>query len=160
MKKTAFITDKGKCIFHSLLFGINIGPSALSYVFGKVLAQCTEFALNYFDDIMIFSELWQEHLGHLEEVFKRLQVADLKTSHSKCEFFKTQVHYLGFLVGTNGVQPLLEKVTVIEALESPKDIEELRQFLGLVGFFFLIGCHSMPQHHAKGGSSFHVDRKL
>ena len=69
-EKTALITDKGKWIFHSLPFGINIRPSAFSYVLGKVLTQCTEFTLNYLDDIMIFSEMWQEHLEHLEEVFK------------------------------------------------------------------------------------------
>ena len=50
-------------------------------------------------------------------------------------FFKNQFHYLGFLVGTGGVQPLPEKVTAIEALEPPKDIKELRQFLGLVGSY-------------------------
>ena len=50
-------------------------------------------------------------------------------------FLKTQVHYLGLLVGTSVVQPLPEKVTAIEALEPPKDIEELRHFLSLVGFY-------------------------
>ena len=59
----------------------------------------------------------------------------MKIKCSKCKFFKSQVHYLGFLVGTQGVQPLPEKVTAIEALELPKDINELRQFLGLVGFY-------------------------
>ena len=60
---------------------------------------------------------------------------DSKIKHSKWEFFKPQVHYLGFLVGTQGVQPLPEKVAAIEALEPPKDTDELRQFLGLVGFY-------------------------
>ena len=55
-EKTAIVMDKGKWIFHSLPFGINIGPSAFSYVLGKVLAQCTEFVLNYLDDIKIFSQ--------------------------------------------------------------------------------------------------------
>ena len=50
-------------------------------------------------------------------------------------FFKTEVHYLVFLVEINGVQSLPEKFTSIKALEPPKDIEELRQFLGLVGFY-------------------------
>ena len=58
-EKTAFMIDKGKWIFH-LPFGINIGPSAFSYTLGKVLAPCTEFALNYLDDILIFSETWQK----------------------------------------------------------------------------------------------------
>ena len=59
----------------------------------------------------------------------------MKIKCRKCKFFKTKVHYLGFLVGNNGVQPLPEKVTAIEALESPKDIDELPQFLGLVWFY-------------------------
>ena len=54
-EKTAFVTDNGKWIFHSLPFGINIGPSTFPYALGKALAQCTEFALNYLDDIMIFT---------------------------------------------------------------------------------------------------------
>ena len=68
-------------------------------------------------------------------MFKWLQYADLKIKCSKCEFFKSKVHYLGYLVGTNGAQPLLEKVATIEALESPKNIDELWHFLGLVGFY-------------------------
>ena len=50
------MTDKGKWIFHSLLFGINIGLSAFSSILGKVLVLCTEFVLNYLDDILIISE--------------------------------------------------------------------------------------------------------
>ena len=79
---------------------------------------------------MFFAETWQEHLEHLEEVFKQLEAADLKLKCSKCESFKTKVHCLGFLVGINGVQPLPEKVVAIKALEPPKDIDQLRQFLG------------------------------
>ena len=56
-EKTVFVTDKGKWIFHSLPFGINIGASDFSYVLGKVLTQCTEFTLNYPNDIIIFSEM-------------------------------------------------------------------------------------------------------
>ena len=66
----AFVTDKGKWINHSLPVGINIGPSAFSYVLGKVLVPCTEFALNYLDDIMIFLSMWEEYLEHLETIFK------------------------------------------------------------------------------------------
>ena len=111
--------DKGQWIFHSLPFGINIGPSTFSYILGKTLAPCTEFALNYLDDIMIFSETWQKHLEHLEEVFKWLGAEDLKIKHSKCKFLKTKVHYLGFHVCDDGVQPLQEKVAMIKFLNHP-----------------------------------------
>ena len=69
-EETAFVIDKGKWRFHSLPFGINIGPSTFSYVLGKVLASCHNFVLNYLDNIIIFSRTWEEHLEHLEKVFK------------------------------------------------------------------------------------------
>ena len=50
-------------------------------------------------------------------------------------FFKSKVHYLGYLVVTDSVQPLSEKDATIQALELPKNIKELWHFLGLVGFY-------------------------
>ena len=70
VEKTALVMDKGKWIFHSLLFGINIGPLVFSYILGKVLVPCMEFRLKILDDIMIFSSMWEEHLEHLKAVFK------------------------------------------------------------------------------------------
>ena len=68
-------------------------------------------------------------------MFNWLQDADLKIKCSKWEFSKSEVHHLGYLVGTDGVQPLLEKVAAIHTLEPPRNIEELLYFLGLVGFY-------------------------
>ena len=84
---------------------------------------------------MIFPETWENHLMHLKEVFKWLRNADLKIKCSKCELFKSKVHYLGYLVGANSVQPLPEKVFAMEALEPPQNIEELWHYLGLVRFY-------------------------
>ena len=65
--------------------------------------QCSECALNYLDDIMVFSEVWESHLKHHEVVFKWIKDVDLKIKQSKCEFFENKVHYLGYLVGADGV---------------------------------------------------------
>ena len=78
---------------------------------------------------------WKEHLEHLEEVFKALQEADLKIKQSKCEFFKSKVHYPGYLVGVDGVEPLPEKLETIQKPAAPHNVDELRQFLGLTGFY-------------------------
>ena len=67
----------------------HFGPSEFSYVLGKVLAPYSEFALNYLDDIKIFSRTWEEHLKPHEAVFKQVEIADLKIKCSTCEFFKT-----------------------------------------------------------------------
>ena len=119
LAKAPFVTDKGKWQFHSLPFGINLGPSAFSYVLGTTLKHCQAFALNYLDGIIIFSKTWKEHLEHLKQVVKVLQEADLKIKQSKCEFFKSKVHYLGYLVGADRVEPLPEKLEAIQKLAAP-----------------------------------------
>ena len=90
---------------------------------GTTLKHCQAFALNYLDDIIIFSKTWKEHLGHLKEVFKALQEVDLKIKQSKCEFFKSKVHYLGYLVGADRVEPILEKLEAIQKLEAPCNVD-------------------------------------
>ena len=125
--RMAFITDKGKWFFHSLSFGINISPPAFTCVLGKVLVQYSRYALNYLDDIMVFSDTWESYLRHHKEVFRRLKDVDLK--------LKSKVHYVGYLVGTNGAQPLPEKFTTREALEPPQNIVELWHFQGLIWLY-------------------------
>ena len=86
--------------------------------------------------ILLFSpEVWEEHLRHLGEVFKQLKHADLKIKHSRCMFFKSKVHYLCYLVGVDGVQPLPEKLETIKKLLAPTNMDELHQFLGITGFY-------------------------
>ena len=90
---------------------------------GKVLAPCLDFTLNYLDDIIIFSRTWEDHIRHLEEVFKQLNHAGLKIKCSKCKFFKSQIHYLGYMVGINGIQLLPEKVESIRKLVAPTNMD-------------------------------------
>ena len=93
---------------------------------------------------------------HLDELFKWFKEADLKIKCSKCEFFKSKVHYLGYLVGADSIQPLLVKVTAIEALEPPQNLEELQHFLGayqiLQEIYPILCQHNyLPQCHAEKG---------
>ena len=118
-EKTAFIINKGKWKFYSLPFGINLGPSTFSYVLGTVLASCHIFTLNYLDNKLFSPRTWEDHPRHLEEVFKQLKHVYLKLKCSKCKFFKSKVHYLGYLVGVDGVQTLPEKLEAIKKLFAP-----------------------------------------
>ena len=86
---------------------------------GTTLKHCQVFALNYLHNVIIFLKNWKEHLEHLKEVFKALQEADLKIKESKCDFFKSKVHYPGYLVGVDGVEPLPEKLEAIQKLAAP-----------------------------------------
>ena len=91
--------------------------------------------MTYLDDIIIFSNSGEEHLLHLEEVFRRLRKAGLKMKRSKCNFFKSQIHYLGHLISEDGISSLPDKLDSIKNMPVPKFVKEIRQFLGLTGYY-------------------------
>ena len=81
--------------------------------------------MGYLDDIIIYSRSEKEHLEHLEEIFIRLKAAGLKLKLEKCCFFKKHIH----------IQPLPEKLESIAKMPAPKNPKEVKQFLGLVGYY-------------------------
>ena len=91
--------------------------------------------MGYLDDIIIFSRSEEEHLIHLEKVFQRLQEAGLKLKLQKCSFFKKHIQYLGHLLSDEGIQPLPEKLESIKNMPRLKNQKEVKQFLGLVGYY-------------------------
>ena len=93
------------------------------------------FTFGYLDDILIYSSGVEAHLEHLRKVFLRLREAKLKLKASKCSFFKKHIQYLGHLVSGDGIEPLPEKLEAVENMPPPKTPKEVRQFLGLVGYY-------------------------
>ena len=91
--------------------------------------------MTYLDDIIIFSDTEEEHLAHIEEIFKRLEAADLKMKRSKCDFFKKHIHYLGHLISANGIRPLKDKLDTIHDMLAPHNSKEVKLFLSLVGYY-------------------------
>ena len=92
------------------------------------------FAVTYFDDILIFSEIYEEHLHHLHSVFEKIPKAGLKIKLSKWQFFKTHLHYLGHRISANGLEPLPEKLEAIKNLAPARNVDEAHQILGLLGY--------------------------
>ena len=122
---TAFTTHSGKFQWNILPFGIGIGVQTFSFVINKAIGQCSDFTTNYFGDIIVFSRTAEDHLKHLERVFAALQEADLKIKASKCEFFKSHVCYLGFLIGESGIRCDRLKVETINRIIAPTSIDEV-----------------------------------
>ena len=75
------------------------------------------------------------HLEHLEIVFSHLQEAGLKMKCSKCDFFKSEIHYLGHLISPEGISPLPNKLDSIKHMPVPNSAKEIKQFLGLIGYY-------------------------
>ena len=74
------------------------------------------YALIYIDDLIIFSKSVDEHLVHLEEVFKRLREANIKLNPKKCNFVKQKVEYLSHVITPKGVEPDLSKIRVVQGI--------------------------------------------
>ena len=91
--------------------------------------------MGYLDDIIIFSKTEEEHLQHLEEIFERLRKAGLKLKLQKCSFFKKHIQYLDHLISDEGIQPLPEKLESIAKMPVPQNAKQVKQFLGLVGYY-------------------------
>ena len=103
----------GKWQFKHTLFGLSQAPAYFQLLIDKVLMGCSNFAMGYLDDIIIFSKTEEEHLQHLEEIFTRLCNFGLKMKHEKCSFFKKHIQYLGHLVLEKGFERLPEKLESI-----------------------------------------------
>ena len=93
------------------------------------------FAFIYIDDIIIFPKSVEEHLVHLEEVFRRLRHANVKLNPKKCSFVKQRVEYLGYIATPEGISPNPDKVRVVQEFPTPTNLKELRSFLGLANYY-------------------------
>ena len=91
--------------------------------------------MTYLDDIIIFSQDELQYLEHLKIVFSHLQKAGLKMKHSKCDFFKSKIHYLGHLISPEGISPLPTKLDSIKYMPALTSAKEIKQFLGLTGYY-------------------------
>ena len=94
-QKTAFITHKGLYQFEVLPFGLSNAVSAFQRTM-EVILEGVENVKVYLDDILIFSDTFEDHLKHLEAVFRKLSEANLKIKPSKCQFAKQKTKFLGF----------------------------------------------------------------
>ena len=75
------------------------------------------------------------HLKHVRQLFDRLTEVDLKLKESKCNFLKAHVQYLGHLISGKGIEPVPEKLENIKNMPSPTTPKEVKQFLGLIGYY-------------------------
>jgi hypothetical protein len=126
--KTAFITRSGQYRFTALSMGLANAPSQFQRLMDLVLAGLNyKSCLVYLDDIICFSRTFEEHLVRLSSVFDRLVQANLKLKVSKCQLF----HFLRHIVSRVGISAHPEKVCVVANWPRPRNLHEVRSFLGL-----------------------------
>ena len=115
-------------------FGLTNAPAAFMDLMHRVFQlYLDQFVVVFVDDILIYSQSEWEHEYHLRIVLQLLRDHQLYTKFSKCEFWLTEVRFLGHVVSASGVSVDPEKVEM--SWERPKSVFEIRSFLGLVGYY-------------------------
>ncbi|KAJ0039408.1 hypothetical protein NL108_016223 [Boleophthalmus pectinirostris] len=132
---TAFRTPAGLYQFTVMPFGLHGAPATFQRLMDRVLQGCEEFSAAYLDDVVIFSETWEQHVQHLKAVLQKIQAAGLTLNVAKCEWARHETRYLGYQLGRGEVRPQLDKVEAIQNCPRPRTKKEVRSFLGLAGWY-------------------------
>ena len=133
---TAFtVPGLGLFQFRRMPFGLSNACATFQRLIDKILASALQpSAFAYLDDIVIASRSWEEHKSHLRLVLERLREAGLTINRKKCNFCKPEVRYLGVLVNKNGFRPDPAKIAPIMEYPAPKNLKQLRRYLGMASW--------------------------
>ena len=135
-EKASFITHQGIFTPNRLAFGLRNSPSCFQNLMSRCLKDLNwKIALVYIDDILIFSQNFDQHLDHLGQVFQNLRAANLRIHPGKCKFAAREVKYLGHILSPKGIKVDPSKYSAIETYPVPKNAKNVRAFLGLAQFY-------------------------
>lgn len=136
VQKSAFTSSEGLFEFLVMPFGLCNAPATYQRLMNTLLAGINGITcLVYLDDIIVFSKSFEDHLVDLREVLDRLLEAEILLKPSKCRFGVDQVEYLGHIVSAEGISPDPQKVEKLKNFPPPKNLTELRSFLGFAGYY-------------------------
>eukprot|EP00731_Ephydatia_muelleri_P034546 Em0065g7a len=127
-------THKGLYRYTRLPFGVASAP-ALFQTTMDIILQGMKHVMCYIDDILVTGSTEKEHFTQLEEVLKRLQHHGLKVKKDKCALFQDSVQYLGHKIDASGIHTTDSKVEAVKNAPAPKNVQELRSFLGLLHYY-------------------------
>ena len=134
--KTSFRTRYGHFDFTVMPFGLTNALAAFMDLMHRIFQPyLDQFVIVFMDGILIYSQSEWEHEYHLRIVLQLLRDHHLYAKFSKCEFWLTEVRFLGHVVSASGVSVDPEKVEVVMTWERPKSVFEICSFLGLAGYY-------------------------
>ena len=117
-------------------FGLTNAPAAFMDLMHRIFQPyLDQFVVVFVDDILIYSQSELEQEYHLRIILQLLRDHQLYAKFSKCKFWLIEVRFLGHVVSASGVSVDPEKVKAVMSWERPKLVFEIRNFLGLAGYY-------------------------
>lgn len=142
--KTAFTGPDGEVyVWTKAAMGLSNSPAAFQRFMSHVLRGLPGVKV-YIDDITLYSRTWREHVHTLRQVMDRLKDARLKIKYAKCVWAASECRVLGSIVNQHGIAPDPEKTAAIRQLPTPRNVADVRSFLGATGYF-----HEHVEQYAK-----------
>ncbi|GJY09852.1 putative reverse transcriptase domain-containing protein [Tanacetum coccineum] len=117
-------------------FGLTNAPAVFVGLMNQVCKPYLDkFVIVFIDDILIYSRNKQEQEEHLKLILELLKKEQLYAKFSKCEFWIPKVQFLGYVIDSQGIHVDPAKIESVKDWASPKSAMEIRQFLGLAGYY-------------------------
>ena len=116
-------------------FGLSGAPSIFQQMMDLLTKDTRDFAAAYLDDLIIYSDTWENNLQHLTIILQQLRKANLTVKPQKCQLGMAECVYLGHVIGRRVVRPELSKVEAIQAFTQPTTKKQVRAFLGITGYY-------------------------
>ena len=134
---TAFtVGSMGIYEFLRMPYGLCNAPATFQHLMQNCLGELNlTYALIYLDDVIVYSKTEDEHLVRLRAVLERFMENGLKLKPSKCNFFHTEINYLGHKVSAAGMELGTEGLKGIAEIAPPAMYTQVRKFLGATGYF-------------------------
>ena len=136
VSKTAFRTRYGHYKFLVMPFGLTNASAVFMDLMNRVFSPYLDkFVIVFIDDILVYSGSLEEHAEHLQTVLQILRERQLYAKFSKCQFWLDMVAFLGHVISVEGVSVDPKKIEAVVNWKPPKNVSEVRSFLGLAGYY-------------------------
>ncbi|XP_062698523.1 uncharacterized protein K02A2.6-like [Aedes albopictus] len=127
-------TEKGLYTYNRLPQGASSSAAVFQQVMDQVLKGLENVSV-YLDDVLIAAKTFRECLDKVVQVLERLAAANISVNFKKCKFFVDSLQYLGHLITDEGLLPSPEKLSTIKDAKVPRNVTELKAYLGLVNYY-------------------------
>ena len=115
----------------------NVPAAFQAYINHALQGLVDDFYIVYLDDILVFSKSEEEYTKHLHQICERLQEAELYAKPSKCQFYRQEIGFLGFIINPEGVRMDLSRVKTITKWKNtpPELYRDVQVLLGFCNFY-------------------------